>query len=196
MPFTIPTRQLLLLVLAALWPAWAIALNETYEGLLVPNTGETPISITVQLEELGGFLSGRVKIGSPLTGNSSIDNGRNVAGSCSFNTVLSSSITLRLSGNCSESAIEGIYLILYTKSKGVARGTFRLTRKLPVADKKGLDSTGIATSSVTACLKANTRCLTACPRSGDGAEYLCANRCRTKLQACKSKASKDIAANE
>jgi hypothetical protein len=43
---------------------------------------------------------------------------------------------------------------------------------------------------VVACVKANTRCLAACPRGDTDAEYLCANHCRTKMNACKAKANK------
>jgi hypothetical protein len=192
MPRTHPALPFALLLCTALWPTLAHAISETYEGLLVPMNREAPVPIVVQLEESGGFLSGKVKIDAPLNSDSTIDSGRNVAGSCNMSSALSSSVTLRLSGSCSSTVIEGNYTIQYAKSRAVARGHFRLTRKVPAADKgKGLDSTGAPTTSVAACLKANTRCLTACPRGDTNAEYLCANHCRTKLQTCKGKVSKE-----
>ncbi len=41
-----------------------------------------------------------------------------------------------------------------------------------------------------ACLKANTQCLTACPRGDEGAELMCSSRCRTKFRACKGRVTK------
>ena len=190
MSFTILTRQLFLLLFVALWPTWAFALKETYEGFLVPNNGDTPVSIVVELEDLETFLFGRVKVSPPLKGNSPIEAGRIVAGTCNLATALSPNVTLRLFGSCDANAFEGIFTLFVTEPKKIGRGTFKLLRKAPEKGKDKVTGSDVAsTSSVAACLKANTRCLTACPRGGDSAEYLCANRCRTKLQACK-KASK------
>ena len=82
--------QLALLLLAALCPALAFALSGTYEGKLIPINNDSPITIVVQLEEIGGFLIGKVKTSSPLSYNSTIDSGRNVAGYCNLASVLSS----------------------------------------------------------------------------------------------------------
>ena len=46
-----------------------------------------------------------------------------------------------------------------------------------------------AASPITACLKANTACLIACPRGDYNVEFLCSNRCRTKFQQCKGKST-------
>jgi len=182
-------RRVALLALAALCPTSAFALNEIYEGQLIPRTSEAPIAITVQIEELGGFLTGRVKTAYPLKGNSTIDAGRNVAGYCNLASTLSSSISLRLYGNCNSTSFEGYYTIYYTGTKNLARGTFRLTRKTD-SKASGLSAADISASAQVACVKSNARCLTGCPRGDTDVEYLCANHCRTKFLACKGKASK------
>jgi len=189
-------RRVAALVLAALCPVSAFAL-QTYEGQLIPRTSEAPITITVQIEELGGFLTGRVKTSYPLKGDSTINAGRNVAGYCNLASTLSSSISLRLYGNCDSTSFEGNYTIYYTQSKNLARGTFRLTRKASESGKdSGLTASDLAASAQVACVKTNARCLTACPRGDTDAEYLCANHCRSKFQACKGKASKILTDSE
>jgi len=185
-------RHLALLLLAALHPGFALAAGNTYEGQLVPRTSDAPISIVVQMEDLGGFLSGKIRTSSPLKFDSNIDSGRNVAGYCNLASALSASVTLRLYGNCSSTSFEGNYTLYYTQSKNVARGTFRLTKKVSAAGKAGSSLTAAddAASAVVACVKSNTRCLAACPRGDTNVEYLCANHCRTKMNACKAKANK------
>jgi len=139
--------------------------------------------------QLGGFLTGRVKTAYPLKGNSTIDAGRNVAGYCNLASTLSSSISLRLYGNCNSTSFEGYYTIYYTGTKNLARGTFRLTRKTD-SKASGLSAADISASAQVACVKSNARCLTGCPRGDTDVEYLCANHCRTKFLACRGKASK------
>ena len=79
----------------------------------------------------------------------------------------------------------------------VSRGSFSLERKKPEAAKdSGTRSTAASSKTTTACMAANTRCLSACPRGDTNAEFLCANRCRSKLQACKAQAGKQAAAIE
>ena len=184
-------RNLALFLLVALCPGLALALSETYEGQLIPITSEPPIAIVVQVEDVGGFLSGKISTSYPLRYTSAIEAGRNVAGYCNMNAVLSSNITLRLFGDCGKTAFEGKYTIYYNQPKRIASGTFRLTRKIVDAGKgTGLTGTDSSASLLIACTKANGRCLAACPRDDPNAEYLCAHHCKTKLQACKSKASK------
>ena len=100
MPLTLLARLFALLLCALPWSTSALARSETYEGNLIPMKGESPISIVLQMEDVGGFLSGNVKVGSPLDGNAPIQNGRNIAGTCNLNTVLSNNVTLRLYGTC------------------------------------------------------------------------------------------------
>ena len=184
-------RQLALL-LAALCPGLALAVSETYEGQLIPINNSPPIAIVVEIEETGGFLTGRIRTSHPFQSNASIEAGRKVAGYCNLASPIASSATLRLYGNCSATLFEGKYAIFYAQPRRILRGTFRLTKKIvaPVKGGSGLGSEETSGSNLVACLKANTRCLAACPRGDTSVEYLCANRCRTKMQACKAKANK------
>jgi hypothetical protein len=178
-------RPVALFFLAALYPALALAVSDTYEGQLVPRTSDAPISIVVQMEEVGGFLTGKVKTSSPLKFESKIDSGRNVAGYCNLASTLSASVTLRLYGSCSGTSFEGNYTLYYTQSKNVARGVFRLTKVSAGKAGSGLTTADDGASNLVACVKSNTRCLAACPRGDTNVEYLCANHCRTKMNACK-----------
>ena len=175
-----------LFLVAALYPALALAVSNTYEGQLVPRTSDAPIAIVVQMEEVGGFLTGKVKTSSPLKFESKIDTGRNVAGYCNLASTLSASVTLRLYGSCSSTSFEGNYTLYYSQSKNVARGVFRLT-KVSASGKagSGLGTADDGASNMVACIKSNTRCLAACPRGDTDVEYLCANHCRAKMNACK-----------
>ena len=192
----IVAHRLALILLAALSPALAFAASQTYEGQLFPGTSDAPIAIVVQMEELGGFLSGNIRTSLTLKYDAKIDSGRSVAGYCNLVSALSASVTLRLYGDCSSTTFEGNYTIYYTRSKNVgarpvvAQGTFRLTKRVSAPGKNGLTAAEDTASNVTACLKANTRCLAACPRGDTNVEYLCANHCRTKMNACKAKAKK------
>ena len=185
-------RQLALFLLAALCPGLALALSETYEGQLIPINNSSPISVVVQIDETSGFLTGRIKTAHPLNGNAAIESGRNVAGYCNLASPLSGSATLRLYGNCSTTSFEGKYAIYYTNPRKIVRGTFRLMKKVAAPGKagSGLTSEEVSASNVVACVKANTRCLAACPRGDTSVEYLCANHCRSKMNACKGKATK------
>ncbi len=197
MPHTVLARLFALLLFALPWCTSALARSEIYEGKLIPNRGEAPISIVLQLEDAGGFLSGSVKVAEPLNANAPIHNGRNIAGSCNLSSVLNNYMTLRLSGSCSTSVFEGYYIISYAQSRSLARGTFRLLRKVQVSDKgKDIDGFELPTLTLSACLKTNTRCLAACPRGDTDIEYLCSNRCRTKLQGCKTQVAKQTASEE
>jgi hypothetical protein len=197
MPLAALVRRYALLLLALLWSTSALARSETYEGNLTPRGGESSISIVLQMEDLGGFLTGNVKVGSPLNRDAPINNGRNVAGSCNLSTVLSNNLTLRLHGDCGATMFEGIYQIFSKEPKSVATGTFRLTRKVNLSNK-GKDVDGFAPPAMTisGCIKTNTRCLAGCPRGDTDIEYLCANRCRTKLQTCKTQVAKQAVSEE
>ena len=181
-------RQLLLLVAAAC-PAVASALTETYAGVLRPEGPDGPIPIVVELRGTGSRLTGKVDVGFPLSGKAAITSGENRSGQCDVKAVLNSTVTLRLQGSCRPSLFEGKYTVYYTLRDAESRGSFRLTRATPdVAGRIG--SPGETATSVTACQKANLRCLTACPSSDPDAEFLCTNRCRTKLKACMGKVDK------
>ena len=189
MPLAILARRFTLLFFAALCPALAFALNGTYEGRLLPDSLEAPIPIVVELRDVGSTLTGNVRTSSPLTGNAPIASGEERFGQCNMRVVLNSSVTLRLYGSCQPTVFEGKYTIYYTQLNAQSKGSFRLTKKATEPAKK--ESARSATAStIAACLKANTHCLTACPRGDQSTEFMCANRCRTKLQACKGQANK------
>jgi hypothetical protein len=135
-----------------------------------------------------------------MAGNAAIEFGRNMYGQCSFSVTLKPAGILRLSGACAPAAFRGEYDLRNPKGKIVARGSFSLERKTAeAAIGSGMRSTHDPTKA-TACISANARCLAACPR-GDAdndadAGFLCANRCRTRLQACKGQTGKPAAAIE
>ena len=178
-------RHLLFLVATAL-PAVASALTETYPAALVPPSAE-PDPGRRQLREVGSVLTGKVDAGFPLSGKAAISSGENQSGQCNLEVVLNSSVTLRLQGSCRPPLFEGKYTAHYTLRNTESQGSFRLPRKPPEETKKIGSPSTAATTSVTACQKANVHCLTACPRGDPDAEFLCANHCRTKLQACKKR---------
>ena len=102
-----------------------------------------------------------------------------------------------LYGACGATIFEGIYTVYYTQPRSLARGTFRLLRKVQVSDKrKDIDGFAPPTLTISACLKTNTRCRAACPRGDTDIEYLCSNRCRTKLQSGKAQVAKQTATEE
>lgn len=190
-------RQLTLLLIAALCPALAFALNETYEGALQPDGRDPPIPIVVELRDTGTFLTGTVKTSSPLKGEGPIDSGGNVNGRCTANVTLSKGFRLRLYGSCEKTGFTGIYTLWDSRGRSVTNGSFRLTRKVAASVKP--DSMGTTTSvhSAAACLKANTQCLIACPREDESVESFCSNHCRTKLRICKGQIKKPpLAATE
>jgi hypothetical protein len=191
MTLAVHAARFALLVLAALSPGLAFGLSETYEGVLLPDNLEGPIPIVVELRDVGSILTGNVKAAFPLNGSASIASGENRSGLCNMKVVLNGAVTLRLYGSCQPSLFEGRYTIYHTQRNAESRGTFRLPRKAPEAARKSSTrSAPTSTINVAACQKANVHCLTACPRGDPDAEFLCANRCRTKLQACKGQAHK------
>lgn len=178
-------RQIAPLLFAA-WPALAFALNVAYEGLLKPDGAEPPVPIVVELRDSGGTLKGSVKTSSPLQGSAPIESGSNVFGHCTADVVLSKTITLRLDGACDKSAFSGTYVLKDTQKRAVTTGDFHLAHKAPEAGKRG---STMAASGVGACLKANTQCLVLCSRPDGTIDFLCSNRCRTRLRICKEQAT-------
>ena len=87
-------RQLALSFLVAMCPGLAFGVSETYEGQLIPMTGDTPIPIVVQFEDVGGFLSGSISTSSPYKYTARIDSGQSRP--CSIFSCLAST-TLRSS---------------------------------------------------------------------------------------------------
>jgi hypothetical protein len=197
MPLARLIRRFALLLFAALCAAPAFALSETYAGQLMPIDGGTPIPIVVEIRESGTFLTGKVKTSDPIEGSAAIEFGSSIAGQCSFSVTLKPAGLLRLAGTCEPAAFRGDYVLRNEQGRIVSRGSFSLDGKKPGAVKgSGTHSAAAPTKSTTACMAANTRCLSACPRGNTDAEFLCANRCRGKLQACKGQAGKQAAAIE
>ncbi|MBL0289970.1 MAG: hypothetical protein IPQ15_04650 [Betaproteobacteria bacterium] len=194
MPLAAPLRPFALLLFAMLCPGLAHALSETYEGVLLPDNLEGPIPIVVELRDVGSILTGNVKAAFPLNGSASIASGENKDGQCNMKVVLNSAVTLRLYGSCQPSMFAGKYTIYYTQRNTEARGSFRLARKAPGQVKKNTPGAPVSTTTIVACQKANVHCLTACPRGDPDAEFLCANHCRSKLNACKRGVAKQPAA--
>lgn len=184
---------LVLLVGLACAPAWA-ELDETYEGMLVPNEFGTLIPVTLQLKERSGQLGGSLIAGAPFNVTAQIVSGENRYGQCNMKIPLTPSFTLRLYGSCQEALFEGRYTIYTTLKDDKPRGTFRLVRKEIVKkaddeDQPRRNAVAPPSGSVTECIKTNTRCLLACPQGDYNVEFLCANRCRNKYRACKAKFS-------
>ena len=181
--------HLALLVCVGLFPALASALDATYEGVLEPErrgSGATTIPIVVVLRDLGGALEGTVKTSEPLKASAPIGSGSNIYGDCKVNVDLTKTFTLRLYGRCDPQSFTGFYLLLDKQKRATTRGNFSLPRKAPEPVK--LDTR--RSSTPPSCLKANTQCLIACPREDETAGFICSNRCRTKLQTCKTQAKK------
>jgi hypothetical protein len=174
-------RTFALLIVAALCPTAALAINQTYEGTLVPDNGARAIPIVVELSEAGTFLHGSVMTSSPVTGKGVIDGGSNVGGNCTVSVVLSKTASLRLRGACEEKSYTGYYRLRDTQKRTETTGSFRLTSKATETPRSDV-AHGTTT---TACTKSSTMCLSACPSDDPAAETLCANRCRAKLKACK-----------
>ena len=172
-----------LLFLAAACPTAASALTETYAGVLRPVGPEGPIPVIVELRGTGSMLKGKVDVGFPLSGKAPITSGENRSGQCDVKAVINSTVTLRLQGRCRPSLFEGTFTIYYTLRDAESRGSFRLPRATSEA-AASIGSPGEGANSTTACQKGNLRCLTACPSSDPDAEFLCTNRCRTRLKAC------------
>lgn len=187
-------RRLVLLLLIGLASGPALAeLEETYEGMLLPDNFETPIPITVQVKEQSGRLTGTVTTGATPPITAPISSGENRYGQCNMKILLTPTFTLRLFGSCQSTMFEGRYTIYTTREDDKPRGSFRLMRKeikKREEDKETRRSTLTPPAgSVTDCIKTNTRCLLACPQGDYNAEFLCSNRCRHKYQACKAKFS-------
>jgi hypothetical protein len=193
MPRSRIVRSLALLVVAALCPAVALALNEKYEGVLKPDDADPPIPIVVELQDSGSTLKGSVQTAAPLQAKAPIESGGNLFGHCTMYTVLSKELTLRLDGDCGKSGFTGTYMLWDMQKRKVTRGDFRLDRKAPEPVKAdSLGRTASAGSTTAACLKANSQCLAGCPRGDAGAEFVCSNRCRTKLKSCKALVKKPV----
>jgi hypothetical protein len=177
---------LLLFIVAGLCPTVAAAIEEIYEGVLDPENRDPKIPIVVKLRDLGVSLEGNVSTSGAYKLSAPILVGGSSFGQCTIRVQLSDNVGLRMSGQCDSVSFSGTY-VLADKKKGTRSfGTFNLARKRP--DDPKLETR--ATTSIASCLKANTQCLLACPRTEESADFVCSNRCRTKLNACKERVKK------
>jgi len=188
-------RRLLILSLAGLLlgpAAGAATLEAVYEGSLVPETFDAPFPITVEVRDLQGVIVGQIKTGSPHAGSAPIAAGDYEAGRCTLRAPINVGTVLRLSGTCHPRVFEGRYTLSSNRKEGSSTGTFRLMRKAEMT-RPGEDSASrramLPTTTLTECIKTNTRCLVGCPKGDYNTEFLCANRCRQRHLACKGKAS-------
>lgn len=190
-------RRFAPLLFSTLCAAPAFALSDTYSGELTPTGGGSPIPIVVEMRESGTFLTGSVTTSDPVKGSAAIEFGRSMGGHCSFSVTLRPVGLLRLSGACDRSEFWGNYTLRDAQGSIVSIGRFDLGRNKPAeAQGSGTRSTADPTTTAAACMSANTRCLIACPRGDPSVEFLCSNRCRSRLQACKGQAGGEAAAIE
>ena len=169
------------------WPAVALATPTTFQGLLIPASFDPPIPITVTMDDSYGNIKGRVKTSVPLVGEGPITSGRKERSICHLTSQIGSGVRLSLEGNCVADTMAGRYRVHFPDNRRVD-GTFRLHAVASdKAAKKGwAEETAPAVPATRAtCLRANSACLTACPRGGDNSEFLCANACTRKYAACK-----------
>ena len=204
------TRKRLILPLMFLFFFVAnFAFGDTYRGMLTQQTQDPPRPIVIELEDSKGKISGTVSISSSLAGPifaAEISNYK-----CVIYSDVGGGVILSLIGTCTPAALVGRY-VMRSPNERPRQGTFKLfktqsekkapskTETQPKTDAQAADKTqperpigrhvrgGLAAPTITECLKANTACLGACPRSEYNAEFLCTNSCKRKLAACKERA--------
>ncbi|MGL4407476.1 MAG: hypothetical protein ACRCTU_03685 [Zoogloea sp.] len=171
----------------------ARALDATYEGVLIPNSFDNAIPITVEIHTQTDAITGKVSTGAPITASAPIGQGSFVGGVCLVRSILNASFSIRLQGNCSPQAFEGEYSIYLVEYKTKVGGKFRLMSKVsrakPEDERKKSEALKPQEpeTTLTQCINSNARCLAGCPQGDYNSEFLCANRCRSKFQACKAK---------
>lgn len=178
----------LLLTLSA---AQALAAVETYKGMLVPESLETPIPVTLELNQTRFRLTGHVTTLPPLSGEGPIVSGEKQRSSCTFTANLGHGRSIAFEGLCLSKSIEGTYTVMHPDGSS-RRGTYNLLRAdpepTPARATAPEDEEG-PVRTTTACLRAHTGCLAACPRENYNAAFLCTNRCRQQLTACRLRVS-------
>jgi hypothetical protein len=178
-----------------LWPIAAFAATTTFQGLLLPNTFDAPIPVTLLISESFGLFSGQVKTSLPLPAEGRITTGQRDRDKCSLTGVLTAGMRLKLDGKCLPQSLEGKYKIFFADGRQ-GEGTFRVqalksgNEKTERSRDSESDSSSARTTS--ACLRINAGCLAACPRGGDSGALICVNACTRRLSTCKNKASPSI----
>ncbi|HVN34594.1 MAG TPA: hypothetical protein VMU96_04970 [Casimicrobiaceae bacterium] len=182
-----PVARVALLFAAALVPELATALDGTYTGTLEPESREANIPIVVELRDRALALQGTVTISGPQQLRGSIEGSKSSFGQCTVNVELSPALALRMVGPCDAASFSGTYSLTDRDKKTITFGSFKLPQKSPGAAKGGSKRAPPTTAS---CLDADAQCVLACPRTEESIEVTCLNRCRTKLQACKTRVKK------
>ena len=96
-------------------------------------------------------------------------------------------------GTCETTNFTGSFTMYDAQKKIPYAGTFNLKAKGTSIGERDPGTSSLASSgSVSACLKSNTACLSACPRDDESGELLCSNHCRAKFKACKAQAKKPL----
>jgi hypothetical protein len=172
----------------------SVGATETYSGLLIPDALSPPIPVVVDLEQARSSFSGQVTTSSPLAGKGRITTGERQRSVCNFKSDIGAGRTIAFNGYCLSKTIEGVYTVIFPDGSS-RRGTYRLLRAEPEKSelKNRTDSSDSSVRSTTICLSAHSSCLAACPREDYNAEFVCSNRCRQKLAACKVKAAGTLA---
>jgi hypothetical protein len=186
--------RLLLLLALLIAEVQGAARAETYRGLLIPESRNPPIPVTVDLEHSRGRLSGQVTTSSPMSGTGRIVSGERQRSVCNFKSDIGAGRKFAFEGYCLSTVIEGTYTVTLPDGSS-RRGTYRLAREEPqnTLAKKPAEASAEPGRVNTACLSANSACLAACPREDYNAAFICSNRCRQKLAACKARAGSIVA---
>lgn len=171
------------------------AFSGTFQGLLVPDSFDPPIPIMIEVKESYGIFSGRFKTSSPLTGEGPITSGEKQGQNCNLTSRIGNGMRMRFEGKCTPTLLEGKYRIYFPDGRMVV-GKSRLSLLKLDNDKKKNDAEtnfGRSLAEInTACLRANSACLAACPRGVQSDEFICANGCTRRLTNCKAKGKQSL----
>jgi hypothetical protein len=174
---------------------FAHAVSGTFQGLLVPDSFDPPIPIMIEVKEAYGIFSGRFKTSSPLTGEGPITSGEKRGQTCNMTSHIGNGIRMRFEGQCTPASLEGRYRIYFPDGRVVV-GKSRLNLLKLDNDRKKNDAESTFGRSLaeinTACLRANSACLAACPRGVQSDEFICANGCTRRLTNCKAKGKQSL----
>jgi hypothetical protein len=193
--FMTAARRLALSVYLIFLVKAGFAATETYIGTLNPENSQPRIPVILEFEEIGGRLLGKAQTSPPLKGEGRFLSGEKRNGDeCGLKAYLGEGVSLGMTGRCTTTQYDGIYHLYFPDKQQILTGKFTLKRLKPEKGKKELSESErwrLSSSSNTACLKANSQCLAACPRTGEyNAQFLCANNCKHKLGTCKIKRKK------
>jgi hypothetical protein len=171
--------------------AAAFAESQTYKGLMIPSERDVPVPVAITVDRVGDKLKGRFTSSPPFVAEGVfVANLKNIH-QCEFTANIGGGRTLVFDGYCFTNTIEGTYTLRFPD--GTMRdGHFQLKRQEAAKrtpEKASAEFSSQPLFTVTSCLNANSACLAACPHGDYNAEFVCSNRCRQKLVACRAKAN-------